>query len=386
MRNNVHDIRDYGAKVDGSTDDSSAIDSAISAAIAESPPGAVYIPRGTTAVGSDILLDSSHNGLTIFGEGYGSHLLRKDAGGSNHSLFKVDDATTAVENLMVRDLRIDGNKSNQSGGNGWGFFTIENGNDDNNNWLFNVWSHDWNTDGITFNTGGFITHGCRAYDNDTSGIVLDADETTGNALPGVAYDSWCWGNVGVGVNASSGHAFVQGAVCWDNDTAGMKTSTDGDEIVIDGLYSAHNGGPGFYQTGEAELLNVGSIMTYENASSGMQFRQGSDVVFGTLCSIRDNQSVGQAAGGVGFFDAGTIAAGGQIIALNAASGGGVFLGDCDNVMCGSIYATGNSGNDIDVFNAGATLTCLMHIHGTGRINGTWNQATLESAAGGTDNV
>jgi len=114
----VFDVRTYGAKCDGSTDDRVAIQAAENAA--DDVCGTVFIPTGTCMVGasggSGILVSSC---VTFAGEGWGS-ILKAVADFGNADLLETaespaDDASRPVR-VTIRDLTLDGNKANNSTG------------------------------------------------------------------------------------------------------------------------------------------------------------------------------------------------------------------------------------------------------------------------------
>lgn len=106
----VFDIRDYGAAVDGQTDDSDAIMKAFDAA---APSGTVYFPAGDILIGSSsrigLGLQADHNALTLEGAGYDQTRIVM-AGGHDKVHFGIDArVSSAVDSLSFRDLTLDGN-------------------------------------------------------------------------------------------------------------------------------------------------------------------------------------------------------------------------------------------------------------------------------------
>jgi polygalacturonase len=94
-------VRTHGARGDGITDDTAALQAAVNAAAAAKT--AVYIPTGTFIVSAPITLPAGE-GYSIFGSGWGSSVKLKAA--SNCYVFKMTAADTRV---TMRDLTIDGN-------------------------------------------------------------------------------------------------------------------------------------------------------------------------------------------------------------------------------------------------------------------------------------
>lgn len=97
----VYDVKAYGAVGDGSTDDTTAIQSALTAA-ATAGGGQVFLPIGTYIV-SNLTIDSY---VVLVGAGYGSILKAKAA--STGAILALTAPTTTAQ-IGIRDLAINGN-------------------------------------------------------------------------------------------------------------------------------------------------------------------------------------------------------------------------------------------------------------------------------------
>lgn len=113
-RASAFDIRDYGAIGDDSTDNTTPIQNAVNAA-SSAGGGSVLIPAGIFRTGQIAL----KNSVRIFGIGNASVLKLKNSG-NNYVLANID-GTQYVDDVIIEDLAIDGNKANNTSGGGIDF-------------------------------------------------------------------------------------------------------------------------------------------------------------------------------------------------------------------------------------------------------------------------
>jgi len=106
------DVRRFGAKVDGVTDDRAAVAAAL-AAVAGRGGGTVYIPTGVCLVrsfgGHRAAVGITASNTTITGDGPGS-ILRNDViepNGDGNGVLSIIADDRAVDNVQVRDLGFD---------------------------------------------------------------------------------------------------------------------------------------------------------------------------------------------------------------------------------------------------------------------------------------
>jgi parallel beta-helix repeat protein len=101
----VFNVKAYGATGDGSTDDSTNIQSAITAA--QAVGGTVFFPTGTYIIGTTLTI--SGNNVTLMGCGWSSVLKVKDS--TNIYAITLDAAASRKYNVF-RNFKIDGNRTN----------------------------------------------------------------------------------------------------------------------------------------------------------------------------------------------------------------------------------------------------------------------------------
>jgi hypothetical protein len=114
----VFNVKDYGAVGNGTTDDTTAIQAAITAAFATSTGGIVYIPPGTYKITSTIEIPkTSGKGLYLRGAGQKISIIKLDSAMTGYGLY-VGHATDAAGgcNIVLEDFGVVGtNQDTQKG-------------------------------------------------------------------------------------------------------------------------------------------------------------------------------------------------------------------------------------------------------------------------------
>lgn len=105
---------DYGAKFDGSTDDATALQSAINAAISTGKP--LRLPAGTAIVGTTLTISAA---VTIMGAGRETTTLKAKAAMNDYVItFNSGQNGVAITGAHLSNFTIDGNCANISAGGG----------------------------------------------------------------------------------------------------------------------------------------------------------------------------------------------------------------------------------------------------------------------------
>lgn len=98
----IFNVKDYGAAGDGVTDDTDAINTTITSALASTPIGTVYFPCGIYKTTGAHEIPAGSTGLQICGEG-----IRVSQILINHATNNVFDVTSgALEGFVMRDLTV----------------------------------------------------------------------------------------------------------------------------------------------------------------------------------------------------------------------------------------------------------------------------------------
>jgi len=244
----MHNVKDYGAVGNGSTDDTAAITAALAAG------GITYFPPGTYM----------HTGLTLAS---GAHLRGAGSGGyvknyapafqptvpqAMRSTLKLIDNANAhcltipagVAHGVIEQLEIDGNKANQPAGGGCGIYLPNATNPEEAQWKFNkIYVHDARLHGLYIgtnrqgcSTAQAVYFACGASDASAgSGIIIAGTDTTvDTCLVGVSWgdsikilssvnrivNTEVFSNVTSGTTTGVGIAIADGFSCTRNIITG----------------------------------------------------------------------------------------------------------------------------------------------------------------------
>ena len=273
----IFNVQNFGAKGDGLTDDTAAIQSAIDAAAAAGG-GQVYMPTGTYIVSggvepSDGCLMLKSN-VYLYGDGMGATNV-KVADGSDTKITGVIRSAYGEEthDFGISNLTIDGNRDSTTGKiDGWfnGFIPGKEGYDSN----------------VTIDS--VEIKDCSGYGFDpheqTVNMVIKNSVSHGNGLDGFVADFLS-------------DSTFENNVAYDNDRHGFNVVTSTHDFTLTNNVAYNNGGNGIVvQRGSENIPSPSNITitggeVYGNGAEGVLIKLSSDVTVSGL-DIHDNASAG----------------------------------------------------------------------------------------------
>jgi parallel beta-helix repeat protein len=297
----IFNVQDFGAKGDGITDDTAAIQSAIDAASAAGG-GQVYMPTGTYIVSageepSDGCLMIKSN-VYLYGDGMGETTV-KVADGSDTKITGVIRSAYGEEthDFGLSNLTIDGNRDNTTGKvDGWfnGYIPGQEGYDSN----------------VTLD--GVEIKDCSGYGFDpheqTVNMVIKNSVSHGNGLDGFVADFLS-------------DSTYENNVAYDNDRHGFNIVTSSHDFTMTNNVAYDNGGGGIVvQRGSENIPSPENITitggeVYGNGAEGVLIKLSSDVTLSGV-DIHDNSSAG-----VRIYGSNNVAVTDNTLSNNALGGG-----------------------------------------------------------------
>lgn len=273
----IYNVQNFGAKGDGVTDDTAAIQQAIDAAAAAGG-GQVYIPPGTFIVSggeepSDGCLMLQSN-VYMYGDGMGVSNI-KVADGSDTKITGIIRSAYGEEthDFGLSNLTLDGNRDNTTGKiDGWfnGYIPGQEGYDSN----------------VTLD--GVEIKDCSGYGFDpheqTVNMVIRNSVSHGNGLDGFVADFLS-------------NSTFENNVAYDNDRHGFNVVTSTHDFTLTNNVAYNNGGGGIVvQRGSENIPSPSNIVitggeVYGNGAEGVLIKLSSDVTLSGV-DIHDNGSAG----------------------------------------------------------------------------------------------
>lgn len=285
------DVRDHGARLDGSHDDSGAIQTALDEAAKSGTPDLVYLPEGTAHIAQTITLSSEHSGVTLKGAGSGSHLRLAGGFTRNHQLLKVDARrdSAPVTDVTFRDFRIDGQGDTQSDKQGWGILVWDSGNGDDNLLIENLWTHEFSGSNLQLMAPGttvrFVSSwGARHYHG--IGIECSVDDSS---CPVVVEYAHCRDNQIHGVDCSHGHTVVKHVLSEENGWGG-KNSDEGFTGYWEDVVFRNNEKCGYMsiEAPHRKSITMKRVMAYGNGWTGLRLVGDTDFILEDVVALEND--------------------------------------------------------------------------------------------------
>lgn len=295
----VYNVKDYGAVGNGSTDDTSAIQSALNAAYSAGG-GIVFMPQGTYIVDPNPGLQVKTN-TTLYGTGTGTIVKLKNASTQNDNIIKSESWT----NVVIENFLLDGNRTNQAGSPGsytYAQYGIYLGST-TNSVIRDVTVKSTTGVGIhVYNGTDVVVERCISTDNNYHGYELEQDigchlrgstgssnllhgvlvspgevsgtGSKGNSIVGCTFDSN--GNYGIATNAANGDvsAFLNEGNVFSNNTVTNNTYYGisfykQNNHILSNNYIAYNGYFGLYAFESADnVVQSNTFVHNSQATNG----------------------------------------------------------------------------------------------------------------------
>ena len=202
----TYNVKDYGAKGDGVTDDTNAIKSALNKLVG-GIGGIIYFPTGTYLISNTIMIGGN---VTICGDGvFNSNI--KLADNSNCNVISNADGVIMYY-LSIHDIGIDGNVEHNSSGSG---ILLHNVSDTQ---IYNVRITNFKENGIHLTSNKYslspMIYNCfiRGSDGKTTGSGIFSDGSVTDLIISDIDVGWC-GTAGINLTAANGSSIIN-AMCW----------------------------------------------------------------------------------------------------------------------------------------------------------------------------
>jgi hypothetical protein len=294
-------VLDYGADPTGVADSTTAIQNALNTA------KSVYVPSGTYIV-TGLNIPSN---TELHGAGYTSHLKLKD--GANSRMIYPADEAAIYSNVVISNLRLDGNAANQTTANHHVIALRAY----RQTRISNCWIEDAKGDGIIFseNTNSddpldFTVENCYIARSGRNGLSITAGQrftllnvfsydAVSGANPGDGFDletnfgqiikdgkligCQAWGNFGRGFNFQANNANAVERItvsdCHAHDNLGVAgfMLQSARYVLLNNCYSYNNTGDGFRLTLLAAANRFNNCLAQDNDAYGFIEVAGSSV-------------------------------------------------------------------------------------------------------------
>jgi hypothetical protein len=248
----VYNVKDYGAKGDGATDDTAAIQAAIAAANVNG--GTVLLPAGTYMV-----TGISLNGVTrITIQGVGPRASTIKLMNNVNLTTGTINATTNGDYVVMRDFGVHGNRTNNTGGaDGIRFPSSAT----TGVQMENLYVHEADARGINVTGTDFLVTRCYLENNSQAGIGFNTNANRARITFNI-----CTGNTGDGIYIGSRDVVAMGNKCYANHDTGMnfggpQEPTGWNQIIGNEVWLNWNSG---LNTGGGDNIIIQGNIAYAN--------------------------------------------------------------------------------------------------------------------------
>lgn len=352
----VIDIREYGAELDGETDDTAAINDAIEDAEAGDT---VFFPPGTIRVRSEkggaILVDDSvPDGVTLLGGGEETVIEMLDVDDESNQWCLGVRRDKPVKELEIRNMRISGNKAANGNKSAFGINIkdVEYGESGHDILIEDVETFDCAGRGIGVRVGNVELNRVTSRGNTRHGInpMLDRELPEGE-WSFHARNVLCENNGGTGIDHNRGSAKFE-RFWLENNASGNKVTREAKESWWSNGRFVDNGHAGFRYNGPIEKqthtpmhLHLDNLVSEGSQRSG--FYLGGDVQYdiGTIVA-RGNNAGDEGRSNVQMIAKAVIDAD-EIYATNAVNGHGLFYYSDEESRIGLYQHSGNPKGGFD---------------------------------------
>ena len=372
----VLDVKDFGAEMDGETDDTQAIRDAIDAA---EEGDTVQLPEGTALVSGDDKTYSGSNAILIGGDahpddltfrGEGTESVIKMDGGheENHMAFSVRIGD-GIDGLLLEEFTIDGNAAEQvqaTGDGGWNL-SLDGARDESvvpDITVRNVLSIDANQTAFRVTTGGCTLVRCTAENSALHGFGLDAWGENRNAEePITVRESYSVNNELYGIDCSGGTIHVEDCVLEGNGQ-GTKTTEEVIETAYRRCRFTGNDTLGYNRittpskTGQRAVVTFDDVIAEDNGGRGFRLGVDTDYQIGTIIARRNNES-NETSTSISMNDNSTVDAN-LVVSYNGRHGSGLRYGSERESTIGTYVHFGNPRGGINQVTDALEIENVFH--------------------------
>lgn len=299
------DIRDFGADVDGVTDDTLAVRETIAAA---EPGETVWFPPGTTLVSTaptegreaiSLAGDEVPPDLTLAGAGYDSVIRLAGNEVVNHKVFALH-IQSGFRGLTMQNLRIDGQKDRQSAAGGHAIRAADatSAAVPCELLLKNLWVENCHQTGISLRHSGIVVDSCTVRGCRKHGISVSHQSRQRPDLPPfVVRNTYCTLNgkddpaPAYGIDCSDGNILVENCVL-ENNAQGTKTTAGGIRVRYRRVRIHDNDVNGYIRAGrettDRTQVVFEDVVSSNNGRHGFRFSWDTDYYVPTDIVATDN--------------------------------------------------------------------------------------------------